>query len=161
MNSPFPSNHSWMIRDNPIPGLLDVGDTLTLAPNTISGPPQFFSIQYTGQYSFWNGTVLYRVGISPPAIALHYSWDDRLSAQQQPAAARADFNVASAGLHNSAMNPQVARLLGYVPVDDHFAIISLFCFQKAQQNGNDWFAIDSRWSVVAPRQDGTAHGDPP
>jgi hypothetical protein len=161
MNNPFPANHSWMIRDNAIPGLLDIGDTLTLQPNTISGPPQLYLLKYTGQYSFWNGIAFYPVGISPPTIALQYSWDDGLPAEKQSAAARADFNAATAGLHNSANDPRIARLLGHVPVDDHFAIISLFCFPKAQQNGNDWFAIDSRWSVVAPRQDGTAHGDPP
>ena len=162
MNNKWLSNQSWQVRDNTaISQILDIGDTLTLESNTVARTPQFFLLHYTGKYTFWDGTFFYPVGIAAPKIALHYSWDDTLSPGNQAAGVYNDYKAGANALRNSANDPEIARLLGYVPVDGHFAIVSLFCFQRAQPDGNHWFAIDSQWSITRPRQDGTAHGDPP
>jgi hypothetical protein len=162
MNNKWLWRQSWVVRDNTaIPKILDIGDTLTLEPNSVSGTPQFFLLHYTGRYTFWEGTAFYPVGITAPTITLHYPWDDSVPPAQQATGVCADYKIATDYLRNHANDPQIAKLLGYVMVEGHFAIISLFCFQNAQPDAKDWFAIDSQWSQITPRQDGTAHGDPP
>jgi hypothetical protein len=156
------SSQSWTVRDNTaIDGLLDIGDTLTLEPNTLAGPPEFFEVVYTGRYPFWNGTFLYPVGVNKPKVTLQFNWDDSRPPGQQAAGVYSDYKTVANFLRSHANDPQIAKLLGYVLVEGHFAIVNLFCFQKAQPNGNNWFAIDSQWSYASTRQDGTAHGDPP
>jgi hypothetical protein len=161
MNYQWLSTQNWEIRDNTaIDGILDMGDTLTLEPNTASGQPQFFVVRYTGKYSFWNGTILYPVGITAPKITLHFNWDDSLPPCKQATGVCDDYTTAANNLRSHANDPKIGRLLGYLFVENQFAIINMFCLQKAQPNGKHWFAIDSQWNHVSTRQDGTAHGDP-
>jgi hypothetical protein len=164
MDNRWLSDQSWVIRDNTdssIRNILAIGDTLTLEANRTSGQPQFFLLHYTGQHSFWDGAVFYPVGVTAPQITLHYAWNDSLPLEEQDPDCRKDYSAAAAALRGHANDPQIAKLLGYVPVNGHFAIVTLFCFQGAQTDGKDWFAVDSQWSVAQTRQDGTAHGDPP
>jgi hypothetical protein len=156
------SKQSWEIRDNTaIDGILDMGDILTLQSNTTSGPPQFFSVSYTGQYTFWKKVIFYPVGIQVPKITLRYNWDDSRDPHHQAQGVYDDYKTTANNLRSQANDPQIARLLGYGFVDGQFAVINMFCFQNAQPNKTHWFAIDSQWSHVSTRQDGTAHGDPP
>jgi hypothetical protein len=162
MKNQWLSSQSWQVRDNTaIAHILDIGDILTLEPNTLSGPPEYFFLNYTGQYSFWNGTIFYPVGVNAPKISLHFSWDDSMAPGKQAAGVYDDYKTTANVLRRHANDPLIARMLGYVLVDGHFAIINLFCFQNAQPNGRHWFAIDSQWNQMSPRQDGTGHGDPP
>jgi hypothetical protein len=156
------SDRSWKVRENrEVVGLLDIGDILTLQPNTGSGPPHFFSVRYTGSYTFWNRAIFYPVGINAPKVALHFDWDDTRAPENQAGGVRDDYKTAANGLRSHANDPTIARLLSYVFVESQFAIINMFCFQNAQPGGKHWFAIDSQWNHQTTEQDGTAHGDPP
>jgi hypothetical protein len=162
MNNLWLATTSWEIRENSaIPHIMDIGDIFTLEPNTLSGPPEYFSLSYTGQYPFWKGAIFYPVGVNVPKISLRWSWNDGVSPAQQAPGVYDDYKSVANGLRQHANDPQVARLLGYIMVDGHFAIVNLFCFQNAQPNKAHWFAIDSQWAQMTTRQDGTGHGDPP
>jgi len=155
-------DQKWQIRENQeVTGLLAMGDILTLSPNTSSGPPQYFVVHYTGKYQFWDGRFFYPVGMNSPKIVLTSNWDDDKPPEKQAAGVRDFYKTVANDLRSHANDPNVARLLGYVFVENQFAIVNLFCFPNAQSNKHHWFAIDSQWNHQSTRQDGTAHGDPP
>jgi hypothetical protein len=155
-------DQQWQIRENQeVAGLLEIGDILTLSPNTSSGTPQFFVVHYTGKYSFWDGRIFYPVGVNAPKVNLTSNWDDDQPASNQAKGVRDFYTGVANNLRSHANDPMMARLLGYIFIDPQFAIVNLFCFQSVQPNGHHWFAIDSQWNHISTMQDGTAHGDPP
>lgn len=160
MDNTWLTNKKWIVRDNTtLSAILDKGDTFSLVPNTTSGTPLFYTIQYSGGHTCWKDRYFYSVGVNAPQILLKDSWDDTKQPDEQPAV-RDEYNAVGRMIRSEADNPYTARLEGHVLVETNWAIIRLFCFQKAQPSGNDWFAIDSMYSGLRPLQDGTAHGDP-
>jgi len=160
VNTQWLANKPWKVRDNTFLDLLSVGDTLTLVPESMPNPV-FFTLQYTGKHTFWNGAIFYALGVKFPTISFQDSWDDSVAANAQAKGVQAEYQGVADQVRSAGGDPYTARLEGHIMFNGHFAIIRLFCFSGVQPNGNDWIAIDSRYAQYTPREDGTAHGDPP
>ena len=90
-----------------------------------------------------------------------HAWDDTKAPGAQAQGVKSDFDGQAGRLRSIADSPKTAKLEGYIKIRSNWAIVRIFCFQKAQSDGKDWFAIDSSYESPSSEQDGTAHGDPP
>jgi hypothetical protein len=159
-------NSRWQIRDNEgLQALFDIGDTLTLVPNTTAGKPSFFWIQFKNgdpaKSLLWKGSYVYAVGANSPSTSLKHAWDDsKAKPGDQDKNVKADFDREARHLRSIADDPNTAKLEGHIRYKSYWVIIRIFCFSKAQSDGKDWFAIDSSYTSLID-QDGTGHGDPP
>jgi hypothetical protein len=160
VNTQWLWNKTWEVRDDLHLDLISVGDTFTLKPESTPSPA-FFTLQYTGKYPFWNGTIFYALGTKMPAVSFKHSWDDSVAANSQADGVQSEYEGVSSQLRAAGNDPYTERMQGHVMYKGHWAIIRLFCFSRVQPNGNDWFAIDSRYFEEHTEQDGTGHGDPP